>query len=215
MSSAPSNANNPYAAPLPTSGAEARGLEVTPGGDFVLVYDLTVDDLVDFAVFHHFRSRIGFRQRVYVYTLTFVFSLLFIVIAVPFVGALVAQANLSPTWILGTVLGGFFALMSVLIYRRKHNLRRVIQRVYAEGNSDTLTGWHRLTLSEAFVRVESAYIVSHIRCTGFRKIARSPGSICWYYSAVNATVIPLRAFANESEIERFIKTAEKYMLTEK
>jgi hypothetical protein len=211
MSSSQSPGDNPYAATQPILATAVHGLEVLADGGLSLGYDITVEDLIEFSVFHHFRSASGRKQRGCVLALFIVAIGITLIVLIPALIASVVTKDL-PTRLVVIVFGIVLASSMVfLIFRQKHNLRRAVARLYAEGSTETLIGWHRMILTSENMHVQSGFITTKMRWSAFQRVVRAPQLVCCYYSAVHAVIVPTRAFADEAEIQRFIDTVNGFL----
>lgn len=173
-------------------------------------YELTLDDLVQYSLYHFFKespsSRRGYLFRwlfppcVAVATAAAVFWLL--TARKPLFG--MAAVASSPLLV--------FAVVHLLVYPsyfRRHYIA-VVKRLYSEGRNRSLLGPHEVVLSAHSMQSKSELVETTYKWPAVEKIVATPDYAFFYASALSAIVIPRRAFASDEEFKHFVETARKY-----
>jgi hypothetical protein len=74
----------------------------------------------------------------------------------------------------------------------------------AEGNNQAVFGHHTITLSEAGIHTKSPGSESDLEWSTIQKVLQSKSHIFLYISAINALVIPKKAFPTEQSQQSFL-----------
>ena len=210
----PSERENPYAVSSPVVGKGVDiGLRAAGEGQWVVEYDLTVDDLISFSLFHHFQSRQLRWQRGLVAVVTLGFVLFAGVIGLPIIVQMLFAVQARRVGLLVVAVFVLFIVSVVfrMLFRQRNNLRRVLTRVYQEDSNDAILGWHRAVLTTEQIHIQAELISTSVSWSAIKKIVRAPTLVCCYYSAINSIIIPLRAFSDETEIDRFLALANEFV----
>jgi hypothetical protein len=206
----PLSDDNPYAAPA------ARGTEppvlaqpVEESESAVRIdYHLTLDDLVEFNLYHHRNSPALWRHYLLVRLMLVAVAL---AAAVP---ALIAFSTFNRmegvSFASITVLFALFLWWSSRAAKRRSYFRKILSKMYSEGRNDNLFGLHRLWVSRAGVRHITRYKDVTCQWPVVEKIVAGPRAAYLYDSAATAIIVPQGAFASEAEFQRFVETARQF-----
>jgi len=93
-------------------------------------------------------------------------------------------------------------------YRRA--IRRMMQRHYSEDNSEAVFGRRRASLTPAYFVISRRDSQTITRWQGVIEVCIQPSAIYVFVSSMQAHIIPRRAFADDSQFERFAQTAKDY-----
>jgi hypothetical protein len=159
-----------------------------------LEYDLTVEDHVEAALFHHQRSPSA--QR----TLR---------------GLLIGcSAFIVGTSLLGggsmlfplALVGGFVVFMKAIVPRIN---RQQAEALFREGRNRGLVGRQRLVLSRLNMTAINEVQETKTRWLGVERIVMSEHLIHIYTNSVRALLVPRRAFPSEAACEQFLSIARQ------
>ncbi len=161
-----------------------------------LSYELNVDDIAAFTLFHQGNSPSS-RRGVTIAR-----------IAIPVLWLLVALVAPTPIqkglWVLGALL--WFALAPA--FHRLAIARRV-RKLYREGNQKPNLGPVRLVLTAEGLHEKTEHTEARYDSATLRQVALGKEHIYLYVGPISALVIPKSAFADESEMESFVREAEE------
>ncbi|MBI4965562.1 MAG: YcxB family protein [Desulfomonile tiedjei] len=164
-----------------------------------LQYEITLDDLVAFNLYHFDHSRAVLRNRwLSRYVVPVMLGLLIAVIDFP------PPLILILSWILFT---GLWIATWPWIERRI--TRKHVTRFLLEGQNKAMVGKHALKLLPNSIVETTEYGETTVGWAAVEKIIRADDVIYVYGSAVTAFVVPRRAFQTEEAFDEFFQTAEK------
>jgi hypothetical protein len=164
-----------------------------------LEYEIALDDVVAFNLYHFDHSRVARRNR----------NLARYGVPV-FLGLLVAAIDFPPSpvpivaWILGAVL---FVIIWPWIERRI--TRRYVTRFFLEGQNKAMFGKHTLKVLPDSIVETSEHGETSVSWDAVEKIVKTDDMIYIYGSAVAAFLVPRRAFQTEEAFNEFLETVEK------
>ncbi len=195
-----SNDINPYnAGPRVAPGAPPAVGDVRE-----VVYELDVNDLIAFSLYHHKKSPAIRRQRRTAFLLLpavlFGMSSLLLVTE--------RNAGLSTIAFVGFAGGAVLFLLGPWLTRRR--TAHILARIYAEGSNRALLGWRRLSIGPACVAMNSDLIESRMKWPAIEKIDATNEYLFIYFGSANAHIVPMRAFGDEAHFRSFVETARRY-----
>lgn len=163
-------------------------------------YELTPDDLADYALFHNTNSPTIRRQR-----LGCAFMFLAIALMLPAAILLETEDPVLETavdiWplLLGPLIGllVFFACW-------RWSVRRTSRRMFQEGCKAGQYGRTALSLQDDGIREKQDSGDTFRKWAAVEKIAVTPDYLFVYVSGVEAFIVPRRTFANEDDFDRFV-----------
>ena len=161
-------------------------------------YERTVDDLIQFNLFHTDHSPTIQRQLLWWRGLTAL-----LVILLPLGPSYLMTQEPSPIAYIIGILGGVVAFFVFPPISRTSNINQW-KKIIAEGNNKAILGRHILTLSEAGIHAKSPGSESDLEWSTIQKVLQSKSHIFLYISAVNALVIPKKAFPTEQSQQSFL-----------
>jgi hypothetical protein len=164
-------------------------------------YQLNLDDVVAFNLYHFSRSKEA-QRRIRLNQLLGIIFVLFI-------------ALMWPRWGLGLRTFFFigYSLFLLLGYPAYYRwfVKRNAQKTYSEGQNKGVLGNHIIALdSDGVIEISD---VGETRTTwsGVEKIEANDKYIFLYTGSLMAHIIPRRAFLNEVEAYEFIQMAQQYL----
>lgn len=166
-------------------------------------YNVTLDDLLDFNMYHCTNSQTVkqslFNQRY----LTPVFFL-----AIPFL------LNYFEGESLAFVLPPFIAMsvLWIVFYPRyfMRHIKKNVTKALSEGENKGIVGYHTLTITSEEIVETSKVRETKSRWSSVQKVISTGNNILIYTSAMGAIIIPLRAFESKEQTEEFIQMAKSY-----
>lgn len=171
-------------------------------------YENSIDDAIAYNVFHYDK---------------------FIAKRVPKWIPLIMTPLIIATWtflLIIEVLYGFFTLgiimliimpiilsLNLLRMGQKLNqfiIKREAKKLYSKGENKGFIGKHVMTLAPDELTETTEVNETKQKWSGVEKIVENDDYIFIYISALNAHIIPKRAFENESDVASFVETAKQY-----
>jgi hypothetical protein len=165
-------------------------------------HELKMGDLVAFILYHHAHSPTLRRQKYFVCWTLAVAGLLLAALQV------LAVARLPDSlWGVSLIL-----LLSGAFYPAFYRawLSRTVERMFSEGQSDHLLGKKEVSITPVEIVEASATRSTTVRWSAVERIETDGDLVYVYISAVEAIVIPRRAFADEAGFAAFKGAAIQY-----
>jgi hypothetical protein len=174
------------------------------GNRLQVEYDLTAEDVVTLSLFHYKHSPTVRR------------SWLMLRVVVPIIWILIGFfENSRERHYAGIAPLPFFISLSVLYillmpaYSR-YRTRRITLRLLSEGKNKGFDGPHSLTIGPEGIVAESATGDARSNWSVVEKLETDKEHFYIYTSAVNAIILPKRAFADENEFQEFVASVQTY-----
>lgn len=182
----------PHGSPL----APAAG-EITE-----VAYELDVDDLVELTLHNQKRSPTIRRQQVVAVALLAVPASLLIGSA--------AMGGFDGIALVVTFCAVF--VFSFLLTRAtsKRVNRRLVRKVYLEGSNRALLGARRLRLAPEGLQYSSSLIETAAKWAAVERIETTDEYAFLYIAAVQAYIVPRRAFGDEAHFKAFVELARRF-----
>ncbi len=166
-------------------------------------YDFTLEDALAFNEYHFRRSPAGRRARL---RHMFLPPTIWMGLALGFEAFVGGDTNHSFAVALAAV-SAMWILTAPLFLARQ--IRRSVQRMYAEGRNRALLGRHVMSVSIEGVTDEGPGTRTQTRWESVERIARSTDHLFIYLNAVAAHVVPARAFPDRGEFDRFVESVRE------
>ena len=161
-----------------------------------LDYEITLDDMADFAVYHHRQSRTVRRQRRQALSLTMALALL---------ACMTGPWTLSSAMFCMTLVG----LLAAFHSSSPHALREQARRAYSEGKNLGTVGRQHLVLSAMNVTRINAVSETKIRWSAVERVEVTSEHLFIYVGATSAVAVPRRAFSSDEAWARFADVARR------
>lgn len=201
---------NPYESPTAIAAYVVEPLE----GEVTVAYDVGLEDLVAFNVFHIFNSR---KQR----RLMTVAGVVTILIIESIVVAAWWSAQLTmPDALVGTMLLAsaivfpITAVVLPILQRRKAANTQLVEKLLRKQMKDLdftgTFGERRLRLTPEVIEDWSPLRESRCQLACVQRVGVGPQHCFIYIAPNNAFLVPLRAFGSVYDFEAFVATLEKY-----
>ena len=165
-------------------------------------YEVTLDDLVRFNLYHLSHSPFGRRQRSMI---RYGPAIIFLTLGVIEYLLLGRSSILITGWVVALVF--FLATPAWWDWEVK---RRTV-KFMGEGNNRGITGPCLLTISQDDLQVVSDNGGGNLKWSAIEKIVASGTHTYIYSSSLSAFMIPHKAFTNDAERELFVDTARQYL----
>ena len=172
-------------------------------------YEVTVEDLVEFSLFHLRQSKAQQQVQRKGYFLTIIFILIG-----TYLGGGFGQIFKPFFWYAILPVMGFLTLGFILIGRwlRPRAVRRAVRRLYDEGANPGLVGLHKVTVNDRGIHEESEVGESRVNWEGITRIVSSDSHTYIYIGAAQAHVIP-KASIREGDYDAFVAEAQLWFQT--
>jgi hypothetical protein len=167
-------------------------------------FERTIDDVIDFNLFHIAHSSSIKRQMLLMQVLTGVLVVL-LVFGVLYVNFQILNVFTMVVSILSGIL--VFALYPQVT--RISTINR-IRKMLNEGNNKALFGRQIITLSPEGIFSKNQLTESKINWSAVEKVAQSDKHFFLYTSSINALVIPKKCFQSEKESMEFFEHVNMY-----
>lgn len=163
-------------------------------------YERTLDDMVQFNLFHFEHSPTMRRQVLFMQ----IFLAGFVVLSSFLLVYLFDRdKQLHVASYLVFLLAGVSVFFLYPAFNRAEIAKRTT-KLLSEGNNAAVLGPQRLPVSQAGLQVVTAAGDGHVNWSAFEKLAQNDEYIFLYIGAANAIVIPKRAFTDAGTQEKFL-----------
>jgi hypothetical protein len=167
-------------------------------------FERTIQDVIDFNLFHMAHSPSIKRQLLLMQVLT---GLLVIPLSL---GILyLAYHTINAFMVIVSILGGALAFVLYPQSNRKSTINR-IKKMLSEGNNNALLGHQVVTLSPEGIFVKNQSAESKINWSTVDKVSENDKHVYLYTSSINALVIPKNCFQSEKEKQEFLEYVKKH-----
>ena len=171
-------------------------------------YSLDMEDLLAFNQYLNSQSpslrRVHLMRRL---TLAIALAVLWVFLCVELGGDIGPGACVILGLLLGLVNVVFFFLYPV---RFRQRTRRLVERMYMEGQNLGLFTRRRMTITPETVTDATEVSVRTMKWVAVEKIAVDQRHAYFYVSAASAFILPKAAFATEEEFQEFVETSQGY-----
>jgi hypothetical protein len=171
-------------------------------------YSLGLEDLLAFNLYHGTHSPTLRRQQVISRL-----ALLFGVAVGWLLMSEIAGKIVGPSaWI---IFGFAAALVGVVFFVSypallRHRMRRLVGRMYMEGQNRGLFTRRRLTITPETITDATEISVTTMKWVAVEKIAIDQRHVYFYTGSASALILPKAAFGTEAEFNEFVETAQRY-----
>lgn len=171
-------------------------------------FELTKQDYINFNIFHINYSK---TLRKMLFIQRYIVSLSFLI--VPFVASWVTSI---PLWYWLSVFV-FTYIIWILFYWKyfKWNMGRKISKMVEEGKTDVMLGKQGVKLDESTIINNSSMNSSETKYQAIENIIETKDYIYVYISPVQAYIIPVSAFENLDEKDKFVNKLNDKVETSK
>ena len=164
----------------------------------VYEFERTIDDIIDFNLFHMTHSP-SLKRQTQAYRVLASMLIFFVPVSVAlFSGNSVSSFNL----IFGFLMGLLFFVVYPYLTRR--SVKRRIQKMLSEGENKTMLGHCRMTLLPEGISTKTEHSEGRIDWSAIIKIAESEKHVYLYTGSINAFVVPRTAFENDEAKQEFL-----------
>lgn len=171
--------------------------------------DITPDDLLAFNLYHLSHSPVVRRQ--YMRTWFFpAFVWLMICTAIWYLADRERGEPLQTFLALLPLFGGvpLYLIMFPLMQRRR--LRKTITAMFEEGSNRALMSHHTIEISSDAISDSTGLSKTKMAWQGVDRIVRHDDYAFVYLNALEAVIIPRRAFADAARFDEFVMAADRY-----
>jgi hypothetical protein len=105
---------------------------------------------------------------------------------------------------------GMVAILAIYPWFYRFRLTNLARGMYREGASPNLVGRRRLTLSKDYLIFSTPLAQTITRWAGIERVIREKDVIYFLLSNISAIPVPLRAFANEEQFQKFAQAGREY-----
>ncbi len=161
-------------------------------------YERTMDDLIEFHLFHYAHSGSIRRQ-----TLTWRVVMAFLTALLPFGIIFLLYRQVTPLLFLLSLLGGAL-IFFIYPYLDQKSITGRLKKMLSEGNNQAILGHQAMSLSPEGIFSKSQTGESKLNWASIDKVVQSEKYIFLYISSTNAIVIPTRVFATENQRQEFM-----------
>lgn len=160
-------------------------------------YELTLDDILDFNMYHFYNSKkikkTRNKQRYLGGTIFLILPLIMKqVTSIPI-------TEIYPSFIICSLLWIIF----YPIYF-KNSIKKNVHKMLAKGSNEGIIGEHTFSITDEGIVDKNEFKESKISTKGIKKICQTEKNILIYIGKLNAFIIPFRAFDNENNKEKFL-----------
>jgi len=170
-----------------------------------LTFDLTQDDIMAYQLYHYAHSPAARRQKWTGAVWVVILGLMVWVIPVFLTGSFGQSARTWWPFLLVAPLS-----LSLFLLRWKSILRRNIERMIAEGSNRALLGRKEVTITPVEITAAGELRSTTVRWKAVERIEVADEYAYVYFSALEAVILPRRAFAGEAEFAAWVETARKH-----
>jgi hypothetical protein len=196
---------NPYEPPRNYDTPPLVAHVVPDNAEFVINFELTIDDVLAWNSYFHRHSPTMRRFRGIVLIVFVTVCVLFAALVLP---QLRTQVLFSVSLAVAMTL---FAVMYLGFPGRvQWSTRRLIRGMYGEGRNLNIFGPRQITLTPEFLLYSGPLNQSVWRWQGIERVVRDGDVLFIQASTVSAIIVPRRAFVDEAEFSRFAVAATEY-----
>ena len=179
----------------------------SPGEVSEVVHELELDDIIAFNMHHHARSPAVKRLRRFVGALSLFAAVLF-----TFAGVAAAGGNRPSDAIVLFVMAGVLLVLAPILSGPLQRMvfRRSCRNLLREGSNRAMLGTRRLRISAAGLSQSSELIETNAKWAAVEKIETTAEFAYFYIAAINAYVVPRRAFNDDLQFQTFVELARRY-----
>jgi protein-S-isoprenylcysteine O-methyltransferase Ste14 len=199
MTTASPNPYEPSREPVLAALAPTGSGLMRDGETLSVAYEVSMEELVQFSLYHLTNSPAE-RRKYYRNVLTVpVFSI------IGFLGpAFVLRYDLWDSLPLNICVGVLLIILSfVYPLRYRSRFEHTIRKLYSEGRNAAISGVWRIVNSPARLSVFMPLVETHYQWPAVERVVRTERALYVYVTAVEAIIVPLRAFGNVQESGEF------------
>ena len=167
-------------------------------------FERTIQDVIDFNLFHMAHSPSIKRQLLLMQVLTGL-----LVIPLPFGIVYLVYHSMNAVIVVFSILAGVLVFVLYPQVARKSTINR-IKKMLSEGNNNALLGRQVVSLSPEGIFVKNQTAESKINWSTVDKVTENDKHVYLYTSSINALVIPKNDFQSEKEKQEFLAYVNKH-----
>jgi hypothetical protein len=168
-------------------------------------YERTMDDLIDFHLFHYAHSKVIRQQSLGWRILMTLFTVL-----TPIVVLFLLYRHLLMPVLVMSALGG--ALIFFLYpYLERRSIVGRLRKLVSEGDNSAILGHQAISLSPDGIFNKSQSGEGKLNWSSISKVTRTEKHIYLHIGAMNAVVVPTRAFASGAQREEFLSYVDAHL----
>lgn len=168
-------------------------------------FDFTKDDLVTFCMYHYSKSGTVRRQK-----WLGLFSCIALWLSFWGLLGILSQASEEKAPLLWPAFGATPLLAGVYLFYLRSARRRILEGMFAEGKNRGLLGPKEITLTPVEITAAGDLRSTTIRWKGVERIVETDTQVLIYCGALDAVVVPRRAFASDADLAAWVETASRY-----
>jgi len=172
----------------------------------VVEYERTLDDLIWFNQFHIAHSP-SIKRQILLWRISF--SLLTVFLSLGVMYLISRNKPLSYLAYTISVIGGFFIFLIYPSLNRSSIIRRT-RKLLSEGDNKPILGHQTITVLPEGLFCKTYSGESRLNWSSIHKIEGDKTYIFLYISAINAIIIPKRAFLTKKSEEEFMNLIDIY-----
>jgi hypothetical protein len=171
-------------------------------------YSLELEDLLAFNDYRNAHSPTFGRQQLTVRLAVPIMLAGLWVLLSGIVGGFVGPSVWIILGLLIGLVGAVFVFSYPALLRRR--IRRLVQRLYMEGQNRGLFTRRRMTITPETVTDATEVSVTTMKWVAVERIVVDQRHAFFYTSAASAFILPKAAFETEEEFQEFVETAQGY-----
>jgi hypothetical protein len=175
-----------------------------------LEFDLTKDDVVAFNLYHFAHSP-SFRRKKWINLVWVIVGL----VSVCVLAAIVVERSGGSADVLWTLLVSIPLYIACYPYLLRRAQRKIVERLIAEGQNRDQFGKKQLTFTPIEITAAGELTSTTVRWKAVERIEVAEAYAYVYFSALQAIIVPRRAFSNDAEFAAWVETARKYLTDER
>lgn len=173
----------------------------------VIEHERTVEDLIEFSLFHVAHSP-SFQRQILSWQIAM--ALLTTILSLSVNYLLYRQFAFTPIPFIVSILAGALVFFIYPYLNRKSMIGR-LKQMLSEGNNKTMLGNQVITTSPEGIFCKSQAGESKLNWSSIDKVMQNEKYIFLYISSTNAFVIPTNAFATENQRQEFLSYIKAHM----
>jgi len=174
-----------------------------------LKFDLTKEDVIAFNMYHYAHSPSLRRKKWVNLVWGMVLALVCVLAAIAVKGS---GGSADFLWSLLVSIPLYIACYPFLLRRAQ---RTAVERLIAEGQNRDQFGKKQVTITPIEITAGGDLTSTTVRWKAVERIEVAEAYAYVYFSALQAVIIPRRAFASDEEFSAWVETARKYASTER
>jgi hypothetical protein len=175
-----------------------------------LEFDLTKEDVIAFNMYHYAHSP-SVRRKKWI-NLVWVIVVL---VSVCVLAAIAVERSGGSADFLWTLLVSIPIYIACYPYLLRRAQRKVVERLIAEGQNRDQFGKKQVTITPIEITAAGELTSTTVRWKAVERIEVVEAYAYVYFSALQAVIVPRRAFSSDTEFSAWVETARKYITDER